>query len=142
MKLGQLHRDWFAFLVICFSMLGCSSDPTQAQADPAEQNLLSIHSAYEQAVSSGRAPRGPKDLRRGLGDGEKGDLEQMLRSPRDHQPYEIIWGVMLNSDEENPRVLAYEKNGADGTRFVLWTDGAVKKMTEPEFKKARRAVPN
>src|SRR5262249_53852929 len=115
---------------------GCSSGPAKPE-DPSMRNLRKIAQAYELANEMrGRPPRGGEELRGFLKElGEKGDSDQILRSPRDGQPYVIIFGATL--DVAAPAtVLAYEQHGAGGTRYVLTVARDVKQMGEDEFAKA------
>lgn len=64
----------------------------------------------------------------------------MLRSANDGEPFVILWGVdcnKLSSERKDPfTVAAYEKRGANGTRYVLRFPLSVVAMTDAEFQRA------
>jgi hypothetical protein len=70
---------------------------------------------------------------------EVGNPEELFRSPKDGQPYVICWGVDLlappNWAKSTP-ILAYEKYGANGHRYVLTTMRSVLLMSDTEFRQA------
>jgi hypothetical protein len=60
-------------------------------------------------------------------------------SPNDGQPYEILWGVDISkADAEGaaPAVVAYERQGVGGKRYVLLVGIAVRALTAAEFARA------
>jgi hypothetical protein len=60
--------------------------------------------------------------------------EEALVSPRDNQPIVIIMGA--NDNDGASSILAYEKTGAEGTRWVVTMGGEAKKLPNEEFSKA------
>ena len=51
-----------------------------------------------------------------------GDPEVLLVSPRDGQPYVIVWNIDVeNAPTDPPTIYAFEKVGAEGKRYVLST---------------------
>jgi hypothetical protein len=115
----------------------CSSSPTAKEVDAGDvSGLRKIASAYGRATAkNGRPPGKPSDLQPFLPEGD--DVDQLLVSPRDGQPYVIFWGVNPRTEQagESPVVIGYEKVGKDGTRFVFHSLGVVS-MTDAEFAKA------
>jgi len=101
-------------------------------------NLSKIQRAYDLAVKSlGRPPARVEELRPFLKDA--GDPDQILRSPRDGQPYVVLCGVdfrKLRIDSIPPPIMAYEDTGKDGKRYVLTVMG-VMPMSNAEFAKAK-----
>jgi len=90
-------------------------------------------------TSSTGHPRTRRNSKRFFGEsGASGDPEQYLRSPRDNQPYVIIYGSPLDSDGRDI-ILAYEKDGLDGKRYVITLSRDVKLMTDEEFAGAKFA---
>ena len=87
---------------------GCSkSQPPQE--DAAAVNLRKIVQAFDVAeYKLRRAPGNEEELKRFFAEaGATGDPEQYLRSPRDGQPYVVIYGTPLDPDGRNT-ILAHE----------------------------------
>jgi hypothetical protein len=125
---------------ISLALTGCSSKPPQPVEDPGLVRLRTVGLAYRIFFFHyNRPPRSEHDLRRTFTElgvqGAERDLEEQLRSPRDGQPYVVIYGVPLDSDLRWT-VLAYEKDGADGNRYVFTQSGDMKLLTDAEFAKA------
>ncbi|HEY7155179.1 MAG TPA: hypothetical protein VH575_14550 [Gemmataceae bacterium] len=88
----------------------------------------------------GHPPRSEDELKRCFKEiGETGDPDQVLRSPRDGEPYVILYGPPLDADARDV-ILAYEKNGAEGKRYVLTQARRVQVMTDGEFAAAKFAT--
>ena len=68
----------------------------------------------------------------------------MLVSPRDNQPYVIRWGLApegsgpMGPEPPKPMIIAYEKSGAEGTRYVADGRISVVQKSQEEFS---RVVP-
>jgi hypothetical protein len=83
-----------------------------------------------------RPPRDANDLRRFFKElGVGGDPDQVLRSPRDGQPYVILFGAPLDATGAHT-ILAFERQGAEGRRYVLTVARGVKLLTQEEFDRA------
>ena len=94
-------------------------------------NLMAIFRAYKAATDKkGQAPTKRADLLEFLN--EAGDPEKILRSPDDGEEYVIHWGVNLESTDA--LVVAYEKTGRGGRRYVL-RGHVVFSLTDEELKK-------
>jgi hypothetical protein len=122
------------------ALAGCSSKPPRPEEDPGLVRLRTVGLAYRIFFFHyNHPPRSEHDLRRtftGLGvQGAEPDIDEQLRSPRDGQPYVIIYGVPLDSDMRST-VLAYEKDGSGGSRYIFTQSGDIKTMTDAEFAKA------
>ena len=126
-----------AALAGCLALTGCPR-PTSPGNPDESANLARIQVAYSQATRElKRPPANLAELRPRLQ--QFGDPDAILRSPRDGQPYGIVWKVDLrNVRPEAPPVLAYEQQGAGGKRYVLTALGILP-MTDEEF--ARQALP-
>lgn len=105
-------------------------------------NLRKIGQAYDLFSSTNnRAPRNDDELKpmfKELGDNT--DPDEILRSARDGQPFVINYGPMMDSDARDV-VLAHEKDGADGKRYVLMQDRMVRVMSDDDFANAKFAAP-
>lgn len=122
--------------LVALAVAGCSSR-SGPQEEPAAFRLRKIGQAYELAADlRNRPPRKVDELERMFKElGETGDPAELLRSPRDGQPYVIIFGAPFDADDR-ATLLAYEKNGAEGTRYVLTLAREVKLMKNEEFARA------
>jgi hypothetical protein len=140
-----MRRSVVAGLTLAWSaaalgLAGCSSKPAPPAEDPGLVRLRTVGLAYRIFFFHyNHPPRNEDDLRRTFTElgvqGAEPDLEQQLRSPRDGQPYVIIYGVPLDSDERGT-VLAYEKTGAAGSRYVFTQSGDMKLLTDADFAKS------
>lgn len=121
------------------ALLGCSKPPPEPE-DAAAVNLRRIAQAFDVAeYKLRRAPRDEGELRRFLGEtGAAVDPDQLLRSPRDGQPYVIRYGSRLDPDGRNT-VLAHEKDGVGGRRYVITLSRDVRLLSEQEFSAAEFA---
>jgi hypothetical protein len=117
---------------------GCSKP--QPQEDTAVVNLRRILQAYDVAeYKLRRAPRNEEELRRFFSEaGATGDPDQYLRSPRDGQPYVVLYGTALDPDARST-ILAHEKDGVEGKRYVITLSRDVKLLTADEFANAEFA---
>ncbi len=105
---------------------------------PTQANLIKINIAYcRYLAETGRPPQSSKDIQPLLA--KMGSPDEILRSPRDGQPLVICWGVsprkLLSSAKSTP-VLAYERRGVNGSRYVLTAIHSVELMPDAEFRAA------
>ena len=62
------------------------------------------------------------------------DLEALFRSSRDGQPYVVVY---LGKSKASPgTVIAYEKNGQGGKRFVAFSTTEVRELDDAAFKQS------
>lgn len=127
-----------AAFVLSAAGCGGSTEPkvVQTEAPEAQTRLMAINNAYTQFLEQHqRPPRNEKELRQAL---TEGNPDEVLRSPRDGEPFAICYGVDLFGPLEwahSTPVLAYEQRG-DGSRYVLSIPGGVFLLDEQEFKQA------
>ncbi len=128
-------------LLLTISFAGCGGGEPIVVAQPIDKtrgNLMSLSSAYHQyCTANGKGPASAKELQPLLG--KDVDADDTLKSGRDNQPFIVHWGVDLNQDPawaKSAGVLAYEKQGANGKRWVLFTMGNTEEMSEAELKAA------
>jgi hypothetical protein len=124
--------------ITSLTLAGCSKPPKEEES--AVKNLRKIVQAFSVAeYKVHRAPRDEAELKRFLGEtGVTGDLDQVLISPRDNQPYAIGYGARLEP-EGMKTILAHEKDGVEGARWVLMLSGDVKLLPDEEFARAEFA---
>jgi len=137
---GTLARALVTLLVLsCLAFHGCSNSSTplivETPLDPTHEKLLRIGMAYTRfSTSQKRPPKEWSDLKPILAETENAD--EPWRSARDGQPLVICWGVDLGkwkSWAKSTPVLAYEKQGVDGNRYVLTTLRSVELLSDSDF---------
>jgi hypothetical protein len=124
----------------CLCALGCGSSAThELRPEPSLERLKIISRAYIEATRDlEHPPQNVGELMPYLKGGE--DPATILRSPNDGQEYTILWGVDIQAvppvEATSPKafmVLAYEKQGTDGKRWVAGFR-KVRQLTDEEFK--------
>jgi hypothetical protein len=118
---------------------GCSSGSVVVSKplEPVHERLVQIGAAYTRYNTQyERPPTQADQLTPFLK--EYGDPDQILRSPRDNEPFVVCWGldVLTPKMTKAVPVLAYERQGAGGRRYVLTTLRSVYPMTDEEFRQA------
>jgi hypothetical protein len=137
-------RRRFALVALCtlFSLsglVGCTSKPV-VKEDEAAQDLSNIGMAYGFVVTGDfHPPRDIAEIKKVLDGlhrmGKTPPTDEVLVSSRDGEPYVIILGARLG-EVISQDILAYEKKGADGKRYVLLMDRSVRQLSDEEFKQA------
>ncbi len=134
-----------AFLASAIMVLGCGKQTVAVKRSEDGNNLACVAMAYKQVAGQGNPPRSINEIMPVL---EKmGDPQTLLRSPRDGQPYVIVWGidfrkVMAGRNKMSPGnmpIIAYEQQGKDGKRMAIDLGMKVKEYTAEEF--ARLKLP-
>jgi hypothetical protein len=123
-------------LLACLLAVGCNSTPTERERPPASTHLKKIQQAYVQATTSlGRPPGNLEELTPFLK--RVGDPAELLRSPDDGENFVIVWGVDVRAAPAGKSfpVIAYEKRGAGGRRYVAGFR-QISRMTDEEFRQA------
>ena len=129
----------FAFApLVAAGLAGCQSEPDMFQEEEVKANLRQINKAYWAHLGYHQRPPTPEELRIGVQTFHDLDMgrpaDEAFMSPRDKQPFVIVYGA---GDAERPdAILAYEQQGAEGTRWVITMSQEMKQLTEEEFKKA------
>jgi hypothetical protein len=137
-----------ACLLACCAAAGCGGRHTGKPLDPASQQLRNIGYAYELATMRlDRPPLRRAELLPFLKKEEdpenpaaRADPTDIFRSANDGEEFVIHWGLDVRA--VNPAghpskvpVLAYEKRGKDGKRFILQHVRIVRKVTDEELAK-------
>ena len=121
----------------CLALAGCSAEE-RFEEEPIKAHLRQINKAYWTHLGYHDVPPKPENLRQDVEGLHALDMgapaDQALVSPRDKQPFVIVYGA----DKTTPAdaILAYEKVGAEGTRWVVTMSQDIKEMPNDEFKKA------
>jgi len=126
----------------CLVVHGCSGSSTpicvDTPLDPTHEKLMKIGMAYVRFSSSRRRPpQSWADLQPILAETESAG--EPWRSARDAQPLVVCWGVDLSKPPawaKTTPVLAYEKKGAEGSRYVLTAVRSVELMSDKDFRAA------
>jgi hypothetical protein len=124
----------FGVLVVLF-VAGCSSKPKERDPDKSEENLKRIGQAYRDAgLQLHRPPANLQDIKPYLM--KYGDPEELLRSPNDGQPYDIVWRITplrFSPGVTHIKVLAHEHTSANSKRYILDVMLKTRSMTDEEF---------
>jgi hypothetical protein len=138
--IASLHVwEQFAWVLILLAAAGCSRGDVATTRGPAEERLLALGTAYQNAARRlGHPPKDFQELKPSL----EGDAsEDFLRSPNDGEPFVVIWGVDFDKLPQSPAhnsyvVAIYEKKGAGGKRCVLRFPLSTCRLTHDQWKKA------
>jgi hypothetical protein len=129
-------------LVSCIVLHGCSASSTPIRVDTpldaTHEKLMKIGMAYSRfSMSHKRPPQAWSDLQPILAEMENAD--EPWRSARDGQPLVVCWGVDLSQSRtwaKTTPVLAYEKQGTDGSRYILTAVRSVELLSDKDFHEA------
>jgi hypothetical protein len=142
-------RAWLRLMVglaVCLPCTGgCNSSAPivviNKNSDPTRDRLIHLGYAYREAVTrTGRLPKNIDDIRPIMS--ETSVTNESLVSPRDGQPFEVVWGtacIVMPEPNQNPSLLIHESVGKNGTRYVLWNFGTTEILSDEEFAKAKGA---
>ena len=128
--------------VMALATGGCSK--SASSEDETTTDLRQIAKAYGVILSGKqRPPQSLDEIKQVLTDlhtdGMNPPADEVLTSPRDKQPYVIILGAKLGTQMTGD-VLIYEKDGAEGKRYVFLMSYEVKQLTDDDFAKASFAM--
>ena len=129
---------WGMLLVLGLTLIlqsGCSGPVAQPKIEDVQENLSVVAKAYlEAAQKNKKPPMGVADIKPFLP--KDADMEKVMRSARDGEPFVIIWGTDPQTGMDvNPLVVGYEKKGKGGKRVVFTVMGVVER-TDADFGKA------
>jgi hypothetical protein len=125
---------WF---VVLSAELGCAEKSRGPEENKAANHLRKIAQAFDLAQYKGSAPKNAEEIKpllKQLSKDEEPDA--MLRSPNDGEPYEVAWGARLDRQTDLKAILAYEKKGVDGKRYVITVARIVLQMNDADFEAA------
>lgn len=136
-------RLW-CVLATCVWLVGCGGTQTASQVTE-ESTLKPVAVFYSRYVSQhgGQAPADEAAFRKYLAtlspEEFKGfgvaSVDEMLVSKRDGQPYTILYGPPTGPPlgPGGTPIIAYEKQGVGGKRFVASSIGGVTEVDDAEF---------
>ena len=138
-------------VVFCAFLAGCSSH--QANLEQEQSNLKPLALFYGQFQGQrGRPPASEAEFKEHLRSMTPQDfaawgvtdLDSIFVSSRDNQPYVVLYGDAAKNAPRGPAdspVIAYEKVGVGGKRFVASVLGAVEEVDEQRFKQLVATAP-
>jgi len=145
-----LTMQWrFAVLFSLTLVAAGCQDKTGRELEPVESNVKNIAIFYGRYVSQnrGRTPPNEEALKKFIASHPATelaalkitDVEQLFVSPRDNQPYVVRYGAKLPPPgPSGSPVIAYEKDGVGGRRFVAFAHAGVEELDDARF---RQLVP-
>jgi len=138
LPVNRMQNSAMVLASLAISLGGCflqSQNTAERPIDATQERLLQISQAYRQFnTQTNRPPKSAVELQpifKRLGAGQ-----DVLISPRDNESFEIFWGVNLSvppSWAKSRPILAHEKHGKDGSRYVLTTLRRVELLTDEQF---------
>lgn len=137
MRAFQPSRCVVAAALLAVLLAGCKTEE-KFEEEPIKANLRQINKAYWTHLGYHDVPPQPENLLQDVEGLHALDMgrpaAEAMVSPRDKQPIVIIYGA----DKHTPgtAILAYEKEGAGGTRWVVTMAQDLKELTSEEFAKA------
>jgi hypothetical protein len=133
-------------LLLFFSAGGCS-DPGRSNQAEESSSLKPLAAFYGKFVNQhgGKPPGNEAELKAFLKEPKNAeslrlefkvaDVDAMFISPRDNQPYVVIYGTLSGPPGPGGApVIAHEKTGVEGKRFVASALGAVEEVDEARFR--------
>jgi hypothetical protein len=127
--------------VLCAALVsvGCGKGASAKLETPTAKNLEKIGDAYLRACTRlNRPPANMAELMLDLKD--QGVPAEILRSPNDGAEFEIVWGVelrRLRAKGNDVPIIAYEKRGKDGKRYVLRGRDEPLELSDSELRSAK-----
>jgi hypothetical protein len=122
-----------SFVLLTSLPTGCAEKP-KFQENKAADHLRKIATAFTMGPYAGGIPKNAAELKALLKQlSPKEDPDELLRSPNDGEPYEIMWGANFDRQTDINAIFAHEKKGVDGKRFVINVARIVSQMTDAEF---------
>jgi hypothetical protein len=124
--------------------MGCRSEQSASDAAPDDSRIKPLTMMYASYMnrSAGRRPASQQEFKSYIAErGEQllksagmSSVEELFVSPRDNEPYVILYG------SEDPRltssgIVIYERTGMGGRRLVGYRMGFVNEVDEAEFRK-------
>jgi hypothetical protein len=137
---SRFYRTYAVTLLLLFAAVGFGCGERNSTPKLHESNLRMVAVLYSQFVFAhgGEIPRNADDFRTfvlSLGPGvlERAGLSglnELLSSRRDGKPFSVHY---KNVDWKLNHVIAYEREGARGTRYIASDLGAVSEITDEQF---------
>lgn len=121
-------------LVLLIGSSGCGRSP-EVIVDPTTDRLGKILQMYSQATREAeKPPRSIADLKAIAKKREYGD--EVFKSENDGEPFVIVWGIDIRNPHPTPPVIAHEKVGRAGKKWVVDTM-TPRLLSDDELSKAK-----
>ena len=132
-------------LIVAGLLLGSPGCGGPRSAEPEKTSLSALAKMYSQfqAHHRGQLPPNEQELKQFISDTGAALLDELgyssaddlFVSDRDGQPYVVLYGNSVIMSDELPGggLIAYEKDGVDGVRFVAYRVGLVEEMAADRF---------
>lgn len=135
----------FALLSLSWVVAAGCQRQTGRELEPVEANVKNIAIFYGRYMSQnrGRTPPDREALKKFIASHPAAELaalkitavEQLFVSPRDEQPYVVLYGAKLPPPgPSGSPVVAYEKDGVEGRRFVAFANAGVDELDDARFR--------
>jgi hypothetical protein len=125
----RLSRPVFLAVLLLAAVLsmGCSGGGTAGDSVGQMESLAAIRNAYVAATNRlGHPPNNLEELKPSLA--ELGNVDTLLVSPNDKLPYVIVFGA-----DPAKHVIAFEQQGTDGLRMVVYRRQPPKGLTREQL---------
>ena len=127
--------SWFLLTLMAISVSGCGGAASRGDLPAEFGKLRDLAAIYvHSAQSMRRPPRGWEDLAPLLEPAGISDPEAFFRSTRDGQPFVVIWDVDVLTYVGSDVVLAYERRGSEGKRWIVYCSQRMSEVSEDEFR--------
>lgn len=136
-----------AIIVVLLGVVAGCSDPGRSNKVEQESPLKRLAIFYGSYLSQhqGKPPGGESEFKAFLKEAANADMlkaqfqitdiDTLFISPRDNKPYVVYYSISSNSQGPGGApVVAYEKEGLNGKRFVASALGAVVELDENAFR--------
>ena len=124
-----------AIVLFCVLPLGCGTRTESQQREESNLKPLAIY-CIQYHSERGQPPASEEEFKQFVrAQGLDADVDGLFISSRDGEPYVILCGP----DAANSQIVAYERVGVGGKRFVADNLGGIEEVDETRF---RELVPN
>lgn len=138
-------------LVCLLLVVGCSRGLSPSVTESSGLKPLAVFYGRYQSQHRGKPPEKESEFRKFLDALPASELlsfnvksiDEILVSPRDHQPYTILYGFPKGPPEGpgGVPIIAYEQTGVGGRRLVASSLGGVEEVDEARFQKLVPSAP-
>jgi hypothetical protein len=145
---------FFSALILISAFVGCGSDPaTEIVRNSNRTNIQRVTNLYSryQLEHQWRGPANAKAFREFIPTLQPqlleligvnpSDLDNLFKSERDSEPFDITYGVVTNSQGTDDPIVS-EKTGVDGVRQVGFTSLAIREFSSDKELTAFKAGVN
>jgi hypothetical protein len=127
-------------LLVGLLSVGCAEKSKTATGDAAERlRRLAVYYLMHAGRYQGNGPASEQKFKAFIKQNAPPNMnvDELFVSPRDGQPYVIIYNVRPGIPSSDSPVIMYERTGEGGTRQIARSSGAVQVVAEAEFEKLR-----